>query len=46
MITPLTRGFGSDVFVLLTDDVKAHDNLKYDQKMTASGQIRKLTAVG
>jgi hypothetical protein len=27
----------------LTDDAKAQDNLKYDQKMTAAGQMRKHT---
>jgi hypothetical protein len=41
MITLLRAA--SDRIYLLTDDVKVQDNLKYDQKMTAAGQIRKHT---
>jgi hypothetical protein len=41
MITLLRAA--SDRIYLLTDEVKAQDNLKYDQKMTAAGQIRKHT---
>src|SRR5262249_24451825 len=37
---PLTRDLSQVLFVLLTDNVTVQDNLKYDQKMTATGQIR------